>query len=89
MHNPSRAASCFLRFIALPLLVAAGVLASQARQGLRWMLRITDLPGSLHLESLWPHTLPSLSGSLMLLVPILATLALVSGVVVYLTTEKQ
>ena len=75
--------------LAVSLLVAAGVLASQARQGLRWMSRITELPGSLHLDSLWPPTLPSLGGSLMLLVPILATLALVSGVVVYLTTEKQ
>jgi len=33
--------------------------------------------------------MPDFSGGLMLLLPILATLALVSGVVVYLASEKQ
>ncbi|MFZ0744301.1 MAG: hypothetical protein WAM85_07830 [Terracidiphilus sp.] len=75
--------------LAIALVVAAGFLASQAKHGLRWMSWLADLPGSLHLDTLWPAAPSSLDGSLLLLVPILATVALVSGVVVYLASEKQ
>ena len=72
--------------LALTLIVAAGFLATQARQGLRWISWLADLPASIHMAALWPV---SFDNRLMLLVPVLATLALVSGVVVYLASEKQ
>lgn len=72
--------------LALTLLIAAGFLATQARQGLRWIAWLADLSASIHLADLWPVSFDS---RLMLLVPVLATLALVSGVVVYLASEKQ
>lgn len=75
--------------LAVTLFVTAGFLTSQARQGIRWMSWLAGLPGSLHLAGLWPTALPNLDARLMLLVPILATLALVSGVVVYLASEKR
>lgn len=72
--------------LALTLIVAAGFLATQARQGLRWISLLANLPASVHLADLWPV---NLDNRLMLLVPVLATLALLSGVVVYLASEKQ
>ena len=49
---------------------------------------LTGLPGALHLEALVPSAL-SLPGGPGWIVPALATVALLSGVVVYLATEKQ
>jgi hypothetical protein len=72
--------------LAVSLLVAGGLLVSQ---GLHWMSWLEALPQSLHLEALWPSTLPNFAGGLSLLVPVLATVALLSGVVVYLASEKQ
>jgi len=45
--------------------------------------------GALRLESLWPATWMSFEGSLWLVVPMVAALAVVSGVVVYFVSEKQ
>ena len=72
--------------VAVTLLIAAGFIATQARQGLRWMSWLADLPGSLHMPALW-HV--SFDNRLLLLVPVLATVALLSGVVIYLASEKQ
>ena len=48
-----------------------------------------ELPGALHLDALVPDAL-SQSGSLMwVMLPVLATIVLLGGVVVYLSTEKQ
>jgi len=75
--------------LAIILLAAVGLVISQARQGLRWMSWFDEFPGSLHLAALWPATLASFDARFWLLVPILATLALVSGVVVYLASERR
>jgi len=75
--------------LAVTLLATAGLVISQARHGLRWMSWFDELPRSLHLATLWPATLTSFDGRFWLLVPVLATLALVSGVVVYLASEKR
>ena len=69
--------------------VAAGVLAWQVHRGFHFLAWIQSLPAALHLDALFPAAMPDFSGGLMLLLPILATLALVSGVVVYLASEKQ
>jgi len=69
--------------------VAAGVLAWQVHRGFHFLAWIESLPVALHLDALLPAARPDFSGGLMLLLPILATLALVSGVVVYLASEKQ
>lgn len=53
-----------------------------------WSAWFADLPGTLHLDALIPSTLPN--GSILwIIVPILATIALLSGIVVYLASEKQ
>jgi hypothetical protein len=77
--------------LAVNLLLVVVFLAYQARHGLSWLVWLEHLPQSfiLHLESLWSSALVNSGGSLMVLVPALATLALLSGVVVYLATEKQ
>jgi len=74
--------------LAVTLLVAAAFLASQARHGLRWIAWLEELPRSLNLSARLPAAFPSIGGGLLLLVPILATIAVVSGVVVYLASEK-
>lgn len=67
---------------------AAGILAWQVHRGFHFLAWIESLPAALHFDSLFPALMPAFSG-LMLLVPVLAMLALVSGVVVYLASEKQ
>jgi len=73
------------------VLIVVGFLASQARHGLQWLTWLQDLPqaGALRLEDLWSSTLLGSGWSLTLLIPVLATLALLGGVAVYLTSEKQ
>lgn len=65
----------------LTLLLATAALAWELRRGLHpaaWLQ-------ALHLEALWPASF----GSLGFLMPLLAMLVLVSGVVVYFASEKQ
>jgi len=73
---------------AMVLLVAAGALAGQMRRGFDLSAWIEALPRALHLEALWPTSLSAFDGSFWYLVPVLATLALVGGVVVYFASEK-
>lgn len=65
----------------LTLLIATAALAWELRRGLHLAASL----GALHLEALWPASF----GNLGLLVPVLATLVLVSGVVVYFASEKH
>lgn len=53
-----------------------------------WSAWFADLPGALHLDALIPSSMPE-SSILWIIVPVLATIALLSGIVVYLTSEKQ
>jgi hypothetical protein len=61
--------------------------------GVAWQLRRgTDVAGwlgALHLESLWPGALGNFQSSWSFVVPLLAALAIVSGLVVYFASEKQ
>lgn len=68
--------------LVMALAVAAGVVIWQADN---WRAWFADLPRALHLDALIPA---SMSGSLWV-VPVLAMVALLSGVVVYLGSEKQ
>jgi hypothetical protein len=74
---------------AMILLVAAGALAGGMRRGFEPTAWIEALPRALHLDALWPTSLSGFDGSFWYLVPVLATLALVGGVVVYFASEKQ
>jgi hypothetical protein len=75
--------------LAVTLLVAAGFLVTQARQGLHWIAWFEALPRSLHFEALWPAAFPTFDGGLWLVVPILAALAVLSGVVAYVASEQK
>jgi hypothetical protein len=75
--------------LAVTLATGAAFLAWQVRQGFSLMAWLAELPRAIHLEALLSATLPRFDGSLWLLVPILATLALLGGVAVYLASEKQ
>jgi len=53
-----------------------------------WSAWLADLPGVLHLNALIPSSFPE-SGILWIIVPVLTTIALLSGIVVYIASEKQ
>ena len=77
--------------LSVMFLFAIGFLATQATSGLRclsWFEQIPQAP-AFHLQSLWPSALLSSTWGLPLLIPACATLALLGGVVVYLSLEKQ
>jgi hypothetical protein len=77
--------------LAIYLLAAVAFIVSQARHGLNWLSWLAQIPqlSSLHLEDLWSSVLINSGWSLLVLIPALATLALLGGVVVYLASEKQ
>jgi hypothetical protein len=85
--------------LAVNLVLAVGVIVWQARHGLSWLTWIEKLPqtATIHFDPQWLSSLwtsnSSGAGLDSLLSPIMlisaaATLALVAGVVVYLTSEK-
>jgi hypothetical protein len=75
--------------LTITLLVAVGFLASEAGKVHGWLSWFEDLPKALHFEALWPSMPTSVDGNVWLVVPVLALLALLSGVVVYFASEKQ
>jgi hypothetical protein len=72
-------------------LIVVAFLAYQARHGMAWLSWLEKLPEaySLHLDNLSQSALLNPGWNLMVLAPALATLALLSGVVIYLAAEKQ
>jgi hypothetical protein len=75
--------------LAVSLVFAAGLLAWQVRRGFNAIAWIQDLPRALHLDALLPAAMPKFDGSLLLLAPILATLALLGGFAIYIASEKN
>ena len=77
--------------LAVNLLLVGGCIVSQATHGIQWLPWLEQLPQSqsLHFEVLWPSALFSAGWSFTVLIPVLATLALVGGVAVYLVSERQ
>jgi hypothetical protein len=83
--------------IARPILgaeiFAVLIITLVAACGVAWELRRGVEPAAwlmeLHLDTLWPSSLASFDGAWGFLVPMLAALAVVSGVVVYFASEKS
>lgn len=77
--------------LSITLLIAVGFAISQARHGLRWLTWLTNLPQSpaLRLENLWPFASANSGWSIMVLIPGIALLALLGGVVVLLASERK
>jgi hypothetical protein len=74
---------------AVTLVVAAGAIVWQAKQGFHLVSWLLQLPQALNLDALLPASRPHLESGVWLLVPVLATVALLGGVFVYLASEKQ
>ena len=72
--------------LAISVVVGVAVLAWQGNALKAWF---ADLPRALHLDALVPAAMSQSGGLASILLPVLATVALLSGVVVYLATEKQ
>ena len=73
------------------LLVGLASLAYQARHGVAWLTWLEGLPQAFpfHLNQLWTSVLLKPGWSSLVLIPAIATLAMLGGVVVYLASEKQ
>jgi len=81
------------------LIAAAGYVVLQGKQSVHWLSSLgpamkgwigsVSQSPAFHLESLWSLSIFKSSANLMYLLPILAILALFSGVVAYLASEKQ
>ena len=73
------------------LFVGAVSLAYQARHGVAWLTWLEELPQDfpLHLNQLWTSVLLNPGWTPMVLIPAIATLAMLGGVVVYLASERQ
>jgi hypothetical protein len=72
--------------LAISAVMAVAMLAWKGNWLKAWL---EDLPRALHLDALVPAAFSQSGGMASIVVPVLATVALLSGVVVYLATEKQ
>jgi hypothetical protein len=76
--------------LSMTVLVAVVFAISQARHGIRWLDWLGQSQDSTtHFQWLNSFTLSSSGWSLAVLIPVLATLALLGAVAVYLTAERQ
>jgi hypothetical protein len=75
----------------ISLLVGLGLLAAHAQQCLAWLVGLKQLPqaGAVYFENIWSSALLDPIWSPMVLIPAVATLALLGGAVVYLAMDKQ
>lgn len=72
--------------LVISVVVAAVMIGWKGNTIKAWL---EDLPRALHFDALLPVALSQSNGLAGILIPVLATVALLSGVVVYLATEKQ
>jgi hypothetical protein len=80
----------YLFALSITVLVAAALAISQARHGLRWLDWLGQSQGfAIHVQAFSPSALFSSGGNLAVLIPVLAAVALLSAVVVYLAAERQ
>jgi uncharacterized membrane protein (DUF2068 family) len=71
--------------LTMTMVVIAAVAVWQFKN---WSAWFADLPSTLHLDALIPSSMPE-SSILWIIMPVLATIALLSGIVVYLSSERQ
>jgi hypothetical protein len=83
MSRPILGAQLFALGMAVVVLAALAVWQAE-----NWSAWFADLPRALHLDALIPSSMPE-SSTLWIVAPLLATIALLSGVVVYLASDKQ
>jgi hypothetical protein len=76
------------QIFALVVSIVVGI-AVVAWQGSTLKAWITDLPRALHLDALMPTVLSQSGALTWIILPVLAMVALLGGVVVYLSAEKQ
>jgi hypothetical protein len=80
----------YLFALSIVLAVAAVLTISQARHGLRWLDWLSQAgTAAMHPDAQNPAAWLTSFGSLGILIPVLATAALVGAVVVYLTAERR
>ena len=72
--------------LAVSIVVGIAVVAWQGSTLRAW---IADLPRALHLDALIPNALSQSGGAIWIIFPVLAMVALLGGVVVCLSAEKQ
>jgi hypothetical protein len=72
--------------LTISVMVAAAMLGWKGNWLKAWL---EDFPRALHLDALVPAALSQSNGIASIVLPVLGTVALLSGVVVYLATEKQ
>lgn len=76
--------------LSMMVLVAVALVISQARHGFRWLDWLGQSQNfALHVQPFNPSALFSSGGSLSMLIPVLATVALLGAVVVYLAVERK
>jgi hypothetical protein len=83
MSRPILGAQLFALGMALVVLAALAVWQAE-----NWSAWFADFPSVLHLDALIPSAMLG-SSTLWIMVPLLATIAILSGVVVYLTSDKR
>jgi hypothetical protein len=73
------------------IVVAAGLVVSQAKHGTQWISWFAEAPQmrAFHLATLWSFSFMRADWNLMILIPTLGALAILSGVALYLASEKQ
>jgi hypothetical protein len=77
--------------LAVYLVLAAGLVVWQARSGFGWLTRLEGIPQAtaIQLGSLWTSAVSGSFWTPLVMISAIATLALLGGAVVYLSSEKQ
>jgi hypothetical protein len=77
--------------LAVYAVLAIAFVVWQARSGFGWLTRLEGLPQAtaVHLDSLWTSAVSGPIWTPLVMISAVATLALLGGVVVYLSSEKQ
>ena len=87
INRPILGAQIFALFVGLVL--GLGVMGWEMRHGFDLAASLAAWLRALHLHALLPASWPAMDANVWLLVPMLAAVACASGVIVYLTMEKQ
>jgi hypothetical protein len=75
--------------VGVSLVAAMVYLLSQGKRGFAWLAWFEQVPRALHLEALLPDGLQKYQGETWLVLSLVAMLAMTSGVIVYVVSEKR